>query len=177
LNGKLTNAFEFVGTEGTCPAGSTTPTYVEIATAAMAPVIPIIIGHDYLAAIVESAGTYHYVLKDVTTGAISKGTSAGPNVVFAAECIVYRPMAVTGGPAPLANFGAVTFGQDYTQVRNTCFATWSGMTKAIWAFTSPSLILVKYVMYNVALTTIDANTSPITPDKSSFRVIWVNSGP
>jgi Peptidase A4 family len=177
LNGQLTNAFEFVGTEGTCPSGSVTPTYSEIATAGMAPIIPIVVGHDYLAAIVESGGTYHYVLKDVTTGAISKGTGTGPSVVFAAECVVNRPLGLGGSPAPLANFGTVSFGQDFTKVRNTCFATYSGMTKAIWAFTVPQLALVKYVMYNVALTSIDANTSPITPDKSSFRVMWVNSGP
>ena len=177
LNGQLTNAFEFVGTEATCPSGSVSPTYREFASAGMAPIIPIIIGHAYLASILESGGIYHYVLKDVTTGMVSKGTGGGPNLVFAAECIVYRLLAATGAPLPLAHFGLVSFGMDYSRVPNTCFATYSGTTKAIWANTVPQLALVKYIMYNAALTTVDANPSPITPDKSSFKVAWLNSGP
>jgi hypothetical protein len=176
LNGQLTTAFEFVGTEATCPAGSTTAKYLEIATAPMAPIIPIIAGHYYAAAIVESGGTYHYVLKDVTTGAVSKGKGAGPNLVFAAECIVLRGTGAGGGPAPLARFVPALFGMDFTNVQNSCYDTYSGTTKPIAAF-GGSVAVNRYVMYNSAMTSVDANTSPISADESSFRVVWVASGP
>jgi hypothetical protein len=175
LDGAISADFEIVGTAAICPMGAASPTYAEIASAVMSPVLPIVPGRTYLETIVASGGVFHYALKDVTTGMTSKGASAGPTVVTAAECIVDKA-ANAGGPLPLAKFGTVAFGQDYTQVKNTCFATYNGITKAIGAF-SITVVVIQYVMYNTALTTVDAATSPLTPDKSSFKVTFVHAGP
>jgi hypothetical protein len=168
--------FEALGTLAVCAVGATTPTYSEASTVTMAPVLTIKPGHIYSATITESAGTFTYTLKDVTTGKVSTGSGTNANALLnAAECIVDRASS-SGFPLPLANFGKVLFGQDNTKVTDTCYATASGVTNAIGAFTSP-LLVVKFVLYNSALTIIDAKPSALTTDKSSFKVAWKAAGP
>lgn len=175
LDGVISTDFEVVGTAAVCVPGNNSPTYSEIASVAMVPILPIVAGHVYVAAIITSGGVFHYLLKDVNTGKISKGTGSGPNIVTAAECIVARA-APGGSPAPLANFGVASFGQDYTAAKNSCFATAQGSTKPIGAF-SVTIQVHRYVMYNTALTAVDAATSAVTPTLSSFKVTFVNAGP
>jgi hypothetical protein len=170
--------FEYVGTSATCAVASATPTYHEVSAAAMAPILPIVPGHVYYASVaVTSVFTFHYTLKDVTTGKTSTGTANQANAVFnAAECIVDGHFLLSSGSQePLANFGTVSFGKDFTKVANTCTATVSDQKPtAIGGFAAP-FVLVKYVMYNSALSTIDANPSALTADLSSFKVTWLHA--
>jgi hypothetical protein len=169
--------FEYVGTSAVCNAASATPSYHEVAAAAMAPVLTIVPGHIYYEdVVVTGVFTFHYTLKDVTAGKTSTGTANQANAVFnAAECIVAGHFLLsTGNQEPLANFGTVSFGKDYTKVANTCYATASDQKAGpIGGFGAPFTV-VKYVMYNSALTTIDATPSALSADKSSFKVTWLH---
>lgn len=171
--------FEYVGTSAACATGAGTPSYAEVSTVPMAPVLTIKPGHIYSAEVAYSAGVFHYTLKDINTSKTSTGSGTQANAVFnAAECIVAGHFKLsTGALEPLAKFKTVSFGQDYTKVADTCDATVSdGSPTAIGAF-GPPFVVYKYVMYNSAMTIVDAVPSALTADKSSFKVMWKAAGP
>jgi hypothetical protein len=87
-----------------------------------------------------------------------------------AEWIVEAPWS--GGVLPLADFGTVSFGQRYTSVRDTSFATVGGSTGSIGSF--PGNIEITMVDDNGA---IKAQPTDLTKDGSSFSESWVSAEP
>jgi hypothetical protein len=91
-----------------------------------------------------------------------------------AEWIAEAPSSSSGVLA-LADFGTVYFGDDYTSVAGTCYATVSNVTGSINSFGS-----------NVQMTSMVtegknplamATPSALTKDGSSFLVTWYSVGP
>ncbi|HZY71444.1 MAG TPA: G1 family glutamic endopeptidase [Thermoplasmata archaeon] len=128
---------------------------------------------DTISAEVSFAGTsFKATIKDVTTG---KSFSTSANVKAqrnSAEWIAEAPSG-SGGILPLADFGNVSFGTDYTSVASTNDATISGSTHVIGGFTNIQLI----DMINNAGTAAKATPSALSTDGSSFTVAWNSAGP
>ena len=87
-------------------------------------------------------------------------------LLSSAECILERP-EVNGHLSTLANFGTAYYGQDYTGLKNTCYATVSGVFAPFGSFSSVVEIIM--VNYNGAVL---AYPSQLTPDGSSFTVTY-----
>ena len=116
-----------------------------------------------------TGGNFVLSLVDVTTSASFSITQ--PDNSYArssAEWIVEAPMC--DDVLPLVNFGTEKFGQNYTQVSNTCKATISGQTKTIGAFSA----INKIVMINYS-SQVKAQPSTLSTDGSSFQVQWVRA--
>jgi hypothetical protein len=111
-------------------------------------------------------------LKDVTTGVsftkTGKVTGAMRN---SAEWIAEAPYS--GGILPLANFGTMDFGFDYTAVASTNDATHSGTTGDIASFAHIDAI----TMVNNARTLTKASVGALSSDGTSFKMTWKNAGP
>ncbi|MGC9153905.1 MAG: G1 family glutamic endopeptidase [Vulcanisaeta sp.] len=113
-------------------------------------------------------GEFQIVIKDVTENEAYTVTGSVSNALLSsAECILERP-TVNGQLTTLANFGTAYFGQDYTNVMGTCYATVSGSTKAFGAF--PSVVEIIMTAYNGKIL---AEPSPLTSDGTSFTVTYV----
>ena len=90
-----------------------------------------------------------------------------------AECITETP-SVAGSFALLANFGSVSWGKDYTAIKNTCTATVSGSTKPMGNFGANS---VDIIMCSPPSCTSMAVPSSISKDGTSFKVTFESAGP
>ncbi len=86
-----------------------------------------------------------------------------------AEWIVEAPYS--GGVLPLADFGTVDFGHQYTNVPSTCYATISGITGDIGSF--------KYVPITMVTSsgTVKASPSQLSSGGDSFTITWESAGP
>lgn len=112
-------------------------------------------------------------IKDVTTGQwFSTSTKVSGAQRSSAEWITEAPSG--GGILPLADFGTVDYGQDYTLVANTSDATVSGTTGPIGAFSSQ---VVQITMVSTNGTTIKAAPSGLSGGGSSFSDTWLSAGP
>ena len=113
------------------------------------------------------------VLSDTTTGH-SFSTSAAVRTAArsSAEWIAEAPSSLSG-VLPLADFGTVEFGQDYTSLAATGSATIGGTTGLMASFTG----LVSISMINHTGRVTKAVTSAPSTDLSSFTVTWKAAGP
>jgi len=111
-------------------------------------------------------------ITDSTTGKTfsvsSKVTSAQRS---SAEWITEAPYS--GGVLPLANFGTIKWGADYTSVSSTNFATVGGKTAAIGAFGSS----IHGITMVTSAGATKASPSALSSDGTSFTVTWVSYGP
>jgi hypothetical protein len=84
----------------------------------------------------------------------------------------------SGRILPLANFGTVYFGTDYTQISATCTATIGSSTGPIGSFVPSDVqqISMGSLSYHRHTTTISykAKTSDLSGDGTSFSVDWVS---
>jgi hypothetical protein len=103
-------------------------------------------------------------------GAINVSSKMPSAKMNSAEWIVEAPWS--SGVLPLANFGTVSFGQNYTPVLGTCFATIGKKTGAIGSF-DPNYVKINMVGKNAD----KATASELTTDGSSFSDTWVSTGP
>lgn len=99
----------------------------------------------------------------ITTGTVNGAARSS------AECITERP-SIGGSLTKLANFGTAYFGQVYTGITSTCYATISGRTGAFGSFSTVQEI----TMVNTKGKLL-AQPSPLSPDGSSFYVTWYAS--
>ena len=122
----------------------------------------------------SSIGRVVLTIRDVTTGRhFIRIAAASPLFQFSSgEWIVEAPSS-NNGPLPLANFGTVKFGQSYTGLAETCFATVGNVTAPIGAFRSKARVIT---MLGFDFTD-KADPSALSMDKSSFSVKWINHGP
>ncbi|WP_243677978.1 G1 family glutamic endopeptidase [Vulcanisaeta distributa] len=115
--------------------------------------------------------SFQVTIKDLTRNeAYTVTGSVSGALLSSAECILERP-TVNGQLTALANFGTAYFGQDYTDVMGTCYATVSGSTAAFGTFSSTVEIVM--TAYNGKIL---AQPSSLTSDGSSFTVTYVSSG-
>jgi hypothetical protein len=97
-----------------------------------------------------------------------------PRARSSAEWIAEAPASSKGNVLPLANFGTVYLGQDYTSIAGTNYATISGVTGGIGSFGSNVWMSD---MINETSSVPMATPSILTNDGSSFLVTWYSVGP
>ncbi|MGB8781391.1 MAG: G1 family glutamic endopeptidase [Candidatus Bathyarchaeia archaeon] len=116
-----------------------------------------------------------------STSWTSKPTTVSGATESSAEWIAEAPSSYRG-VLPLANFGTVNFGQDYTNVAGTCYATIGGVTGYIGSFgLNVQTITMATLAYNFRTHgyTIVPKAVPslLSTDGSSFSVTWASAGP
>jgi hypothetical protein len=174
IDGYSSGTVEQTGTMAECSRGS--PSYFawyefypnpsfEITTIAVSP-------GDTVSASVAYLGSSQFktTIEDTTTGA-SYSTSAIVSSAqeSSAEWITEAPSSSQGGILPLANFGTVSCGGDYTHVSSTDFATVSGVTGPVNSFGS-SVQEITMVSNSGAT---EAQPSTISADGTSFSIAYV----
>jgi len=89
---------------------------------------------------------------------------------WSAEWIAEAPCCTNaGGILPLADFGTVDFGDDYTGISSTNDATDSSITGPISSFGSA---VNEAIMVNGSTSADEAVPPGLTTDGSSFTVTW-----
>jgi Peptidase A4 family len=129
---------------------------------------------DHISAEVKFTGRqFTATITDVTTGhtysTSAKVTSAQRN---SAEWITEAPYS--GGILPLADFGTIYWGSDYTGIGSTNSATVGGVTGPIGSFV-PSSVQVMTMATSGGAT--KASPSGLSTDGTSFSITWVSAGP
>jgi len=98
------------------------------------------------------------------TGSVSGADRSSAEWIAEAPCCTRR-----GGILPLADFGTVDFGEDYTGVSSTNDATDSSTSGAISAFGSN---VYESIMVNGSTGADEAVPSSLSSDGTSFTVTW-----
>ena len=166
---------EQIGTESDCEDGA--PTYYAwyefLPNQPNEQIIgkfPIHPGDKILAEVSFSGGQFTVTITDERTGR-SVSTSQPPDFSGAmqstVEWIAEAP-AIGTVIQPIADFGTVVYGNDYTNVTNTCDATVGAQTGPIGSLPNSFPI----TMVNSDNGTIEAIPSPLSSDGSSFSVTW-----
>lgn len=185
IDGWTSNSVEQIGTDSDCSKGTPTyyawyefypePSYYAGKLTNLTP------GHKMSATVSYNAtgGVFTATITDLNNPSLTFTTTWTPTKATgtpsrsSAEWIAEAPSS-SAGILPLADFGAVYFGDDYTSAANTCFATVSGKTGAIGSFGA-----------NVQTTSMvtkkgsapKATPSALTKDGSSFVIDWISVGP
>ncbi len=127
---------------------------------------------DNISASVTFDGSGEYTLKitDVTTGKSysKKGKVTGGAKRASAEWIAEAPTGTTG-ILPLSDFGTASYGDDYTDVIDTNWASDEKKTGPIGDFATQE----KIIMITDSATPVDkAVPSALSTDGSSFKITW-----
>ena len=174
IDGYTSNTVEQTGTDSDCQSGI--PTYYAwyefypqrsfiISSLTIKPGDTMFAEVNY-----SSKNSFTVVIRDQTTGkAFSTSHKVSSAARTSAEWIAEAPSS--GGILPLANFGAVNFGFDYTAITDSCYATVNGVTGAIASFGSSVQTIT---MVNSSGQT-KARPSALTSDGTSFTIIWESS--
>jgi hypothetical protein len=98
-----------------------------------------------------------------------------------AEWIAETPCCQNNGAfMPLTNFGAAYYGNWFTNVANTSFATLRGQTRPIGGFgnsVQEVTLVSEGALGGTPAGTLMAQPSTLTAGGSSFSVNWLNWGP
>ena len=140
-------------------------------------------GDEMYASVTYSSGnTFTVFINDTTTGnSFSTTGTVNGATRSSAEWIAEAPSS-NRGVLPLANFGTVNFGQDYTSVIGTCDATINGVSDPIGLFSSSAIqtITMATETYNFRTHsyTIVPKAVPtlLSTDGTSFSVTWASAG-
>jgi hypothetical protein len=128
-------------------------------------------GDAMTASVTYSGGLFTASITDKTTGAtFSTSATVSGAARSSAEWIAEAPSSYRG-VLPLANFGTVQFGYDYTAISGTCYATIGGTSGAIGSFGSS----VQQITMVTSGGTVKALPSALTSDGTSFTVTWKHS--
>jgi Peptidase A4 family len=181
IDGYSSNTVEQIGTDSDCVNGAATnyvwyefyphPSY----TVNKFPISP---GDPISADITYSpkGGQFTVTLTDERTGQSFSISTKMPNAkASSAEWIVEAPWS--GGVLPLADFGTAYFGDDYTGVDLTCFATVGGAAQPIGWFNTkfPNNVFQISMVDNNGVP--KATVSPLTtPSQNSFTDTWMSPG-
>ncbi len=84
-----------------------------------------------------------------------------------AEWVMEAPTSTGTTVLPLANFGTVNLGSDYTTVASSCYATVSGVSGGIGSFGSSTQVTMAG-----SGGTVKAQASALTTDMTSFTITW-----
>jgi Peptidase A4 family len=174
LDGWTSSTVEQTGTDSDCdgkspsyyawyefyPAGS-----VLISSVAISP------GNHISASVTYSGSEFTVTLTNESTGkSYSKTGKVSGAKRSSAEWIAEAPCCTnSGGILPLADFGTVDFGQDYTDVSGTNDATDSSVSGPIGDFGSN---IFESIMVNGSSGANEAVPSALSSDGTSFTVTW-----
>ncbi len=116
------------------------------------------------------SNSFSATVKDLSTGqSFSSTADVAGAARSSAEWIAEAPSS-SSGILPLADFGTVQFGQDYTNVAGSNYASNSTFTGAIGEF--PHIYQINMVTNFGGL---KASTSALSSDGTSFTVTWKSS--
>jgi len=175
IDGYSSNTVEQTGTDSDCQGGKASyyawyefyphPSF-NIGALTISP------GDKITAEVKFSGNSFTTTITDSTTGKTFSVTSKVNSAQrSSAEWITEAPYS--GGVLPLANFGTIKWGADYTSISSTNFATVGGKTGAIGAFGSN----VHGITMVTSAGATKASPSALSSDGTSFTVTWVSSGP
>jgi peptidase A4-like protein len=127
-----------------------------------------------MAEVTYEASSHKFTLSltNMTQNAAFTVSRTFPALRTSAEWIAEAPSS-SGEVLPLANFGTVAYGVDFTAVGSTNTATVDGDTGPIASFGS-AVQAITMVSRSKA---IKAQPSGLSPDGTSFSITWVNPGP
>jgi hypothetical protein len=133
--------------------------------------VPVKPGDQMSAQVSFSGSEFTVTITDVTTGkSFSTSSTVSGAEQASAEWIAEAPSS--GGVLPLSDFGTGSFGEDYTEVNDTNYATNSSMTGPISAFGSN----VQQITMVSSGGETEAVPSALTSDGTSFCVTWESDG-
>jgi hypothetical protein len=133
--------------------------------------VPISPGNKISAEVSYSGSEFTITLTNETTGkSYSKSSKVSGAARSSAEWIAEAPCCTgSGGILPLADFGTVDFGDDYTSVTDTNWASDSTVTGPISDF---GKTVNEAIMVNGSTGADEAVPSGLSTDGSSFTVKW-----
>ena len=178
IDGDSSHTVEQTGTDSDCQNG--VPTYY--AWFELFPFFPrrittVPVGPgDIIAAEVKydaSSAKFVLTITNVTQNAAFAVTRWFPAQRTSAEWIAEAPANRGGGTLPLANFGTVDYGVNFTGVGPTNAATVNGQTGPIAAFGAAVQAITMVSQSNA----VKAQPSGLSPDGTSFSIIWASAGP
>ncbi|HZY70663.1 MAG TPA: G1 family glutamic endopeptidase [Thermoplasmata archaeon] len=174
IDGFTSGSVEQTGTDSDCQGGS--PTYYawyefypkpsHVITS-----LTVSAGDTISASVTYASGKFTTKITDTATGKSYSATAKVAAARTSAEWIAEAPSSSTG-VLPLADFGTVPFGIDYTSVKGTDNATISGTNGAVGSFGHVSSI----TMVSSGGKT-KAVPSGLSTDLTSFTVAWKSAGP
>jgi len=175
IDGYSSDTVEQTGTLAYC-SGTTAGYYAwyEFYPAASVEItsVPVAPG-DVLSAEVSYSGTeFTTTITNQTTGkSFSKTGRVRGAERSSAEWIAEAPCCTSaGGILPLSDFGVSSFGEDYTGISDTNFATETSTSGAISAFGSD----VQEIIMVSSSGAEEAVPSAVSSDGTSFQVTWVS---
>lgn len=130
--------------------------------------VPVSPGDKMSASVAYNGSEFTITITNETTGkTYSKSATVAGAERSSAEWIAEAPSS-TSGILPLANFGTVSFGDDYTDVISTNYATDSSITGPISDFGAA----VEEITMVSSKGKTEALPTALTTDGSSFQVTW-----
>ena len=128
-------------------------------------------GNKISATVTYNGSQFTITITNETTGkSYSKSSTVRGAKRSSAEWIAEAPCCTnSGGILPLADFGTVDFGQDYTDVTSTNYAIDSGINGPISDYGSS---VFESIMVNGSSGADEAVPSGLSTDGSSFTVKW-----
>jgi hypothetical protein len=173
LDGYSSSTVEQTGTDSDC--SGKTPSYYawyefypnpsyEITS------VPVSPGNHISAQVTYSGSTFTITITNESTGkTYSKSSRVSGAARSSAEWIAEAPCCTNaGGILPLSDFGTVDFGEDYTNVSGTNYATDTSTSGPISAFGSN----VDEITMDSSSGVAEAVPSALSSDGTSFTVTW-----
>jgi Peptidase A4 family len=175
IDGWNSNTVEQTGTDSDC--NGKTPSYYAWyeffpAASVVISTVPVSPGNKMSASVTWNSGTtFTLSITNESTGkSFSKSGSVSGAVRTSAEWIAEAPCCTRrGGILPLADFGTVSFGDDFTGVTDTNWASDSSITGPISDF---GAAVNEAIMVNGSTGADEAVPSSLSTDGSSFTVQW-----
>ena len=169
IDGYSSNTVEQIGTDSDCDGS--TPSYYAWYEFYPQPSylinMSIEAGDVISASVSYSGGLFTVTITDKRTGqTFTKSASVSRAMRNSAEWITEAPSGNSGVLA-LADFGTVDYGEDYTSIPTTCYATLSGQSGGIGSFSSYEVITMES---NRGAK--EAVPSALSSDGTSFSVTW-----
>lgn len=176
IDGYGSSTVEQTGTDSACVAGAETYyAWYEFYpnSAHLIRRLSVHPGDRIFAEVSFSRGRFNVTIADLSTGkSFTKLARVGSAQRSSAEWIAEAPSS-TGGVVPLADFGTVLFGQDYTGIPNSSFATVDGKAGSVGSFGSRA---ARITMISPSFV-VKAAVSRLSTDLTSFAVQWRSPGP
>jgi hypothetical protein len=173
IDGYSSSTVEQTGTDSDCDG--TSPDYYAWyefypAGSVLISSVPVAVGNKMSAEVSYSGSEFTITITNETTGkSYSKSSRVSGAVRSSAEWIAEAPCCTRrGGILPLADFGTVDFGQDYTNISGTNDATDSNTSGPISDY-GASVNSITMVSTGGA---DEAVPSALSSDGTSFDVVW-----
>lgn len=130
--------------------------------------VPVSPGDVMSASVTYNGSEFTITITNETTGKTYSASSAVAGAErSSAEWIAEAPSSISG-ILPLANFGSASFGDDYTDVIDTNYASDSSVTGPVSDFGSD----VEKIKMVSSAGKLEALPSALSTDGSSFKVAW-----